>query len=130
VKPIEPAELSAYMDGELDPARAREVEGALESSPALRAEFNSLVSADNSWRMAARTASFRPGIRLQPTDAPLPLRSVFRAAGFVILLLAARVVPKLASTLEVELILNAVALTIALTWIVRMTRADIHEQSV
>ena len=130
MKPIEPAELSAYMDGELDPARAQEVEAALESSPALRSEFNRLVSADNSWRTAARTAAFRPDIRLEPNNRPLPLRSVLRAAGSITLLLAARVVPKLASTLEVELTLNAVALAIALIWIVRMTRADVHERSV
>ena len=125
MKPIEPAELSAYMDGELDPARAREVETALESSPALRGELNRLVSADNSWRAAARIASFRPSIRLTPE--PLQLGPILRAAGGVILLLAARVVPKLAGTLEVELILNAFALAIALIWIVRlMTRPDIR----
>jgi len=127
VKPIEPAELSAYMDGELDPARAREVETALESSPALRGELNRLVSADNSWRAAARIASFRPSIRLDTAPRPLHLRPILRAAGGVILLLAARVVPKLGSTLEVELILNAFALAIALIWIVRlMTRPDIR----
>lgn len=127
MNPIEPAELSAYMDGELDPTRAREVETALEGSQALRGELNKLVSADNSWRAAARIASFRPRIRLHATPAPLHLRPVVRAAGGVILLLAVRVVPKLASTLEVELILNAFALAIALIWIVRMmTRAEIH----
>jgi anti-sigma factor RsiW len=127
VKPIEPAELSGYMDGELHPARAREVAAALESSPALQSEFNRLVGADNSWRMAAREARFTPR---QPTNVPRRLRSVLRAAGSVILLLAVRGVPKLAGTLDVELILNAVALAIALTWIIRMTRADVHERSV
>jgi anti-sigma factor RsiW len=128
VNPIDPAELSAHLDGELDPGRAREVEAALASSPALRGEFNTLVNADNSWRTAARTASFRPGIRVQPANARV--RSALRAAGSVVLLLVARVVPKLAGTLEGELILNGIALTIALIWVVRTTRADIRTQSV
>lgn len=126
MKPIEPAELSAYMDGELEGARAREVQAALESSPALRGELARLASEDHAWRAAARRASFRPNVRLESSAAPS--RSMLRAAGGVILLLAARAVPKLASTLAVELILNAVALALALIWVVRMTRTDVDEE--
>lgn len=128
MNPIEPAELSAYLDGELDAARAREVEAALASSPALREQFKALVSADNSWRATARSASFRPNVRFD-ADATRT-RSVLRAAGGVTLLLAARIVPKLAGGLELELILNGIALTVALVWIVRMTAADGLGQSV
>lgn len=38
--------LSAYLDGELDPAEARSVEAMLESDPALQAELDALIAAD------------------------------------------------------------------------------------
>lgn len=38
--------LSAYLDGELDPSEAAEVEARLESDPAAQAEFDALMNAD------------------------------------------------------------------------------------
>ncbi len=38
--------LSAYLDGELDPAEARSVEALLEKDPALQAELDALIAAD------------------------------------------------------------------------------------
>jgi anti-sigma factor RsiW len=126
VNPIDPAELSAYLDGELTAARARAVEAALASSPELRGELNSLMNADHTWRAAAGTAFFRPRVRLRPGDTP---RSALGVAGVLVLLVVARVVPKLASTLEVELILNGVALAIVLIWVLRTTGRDQLSQS-
>ncbi len=128
MNPIDPAELSAYLDGELDPARAGEVEAALASSPALRGELNALVNADNAWRAAARGASFEPGIRLRPGNTVL--RSTLRAAGAIVLLLAARVLPKLPGSLLWELVLNGIAFTFALIWIARMTGAEFRTAGV
>ncbi len=42
----QPEELSAYLDGELPPERAREIDSALEHDPELQAELESLMSAD------------------------------------------------------------------------------------
>ncbi len=121
MNPIEPAELSAYLDDELSPARAREVEAALRGSPALRAEFDALLEADERWRAAARSASFRPRIRLG--GARLPEVPPLRAAGALALLLAARILPKLGSAWDLELIVNGIALVIVMVWVIRMTGA-------
>lgn len=122
MNPIEPAELSAYLDGELNPARAREVESALATSPALQAELDALTKADKTWRMAARLAAFRSTIQLPRTSSrKVPL---YRTAGAVVLLLAVRFLPKLAGALDWGLIANGVALAIAMVWVIRMTRAE------
>ncbi len=42
----QPEELSAYLDGELSPERAREIESALERDPELQAELESLMAVD------------------------------------------------------------------------------------
>lgn len=125
MNPIDPAELSAYLDGELSPARAREVEAAMTSSPALRAEFDALLEADEKWRAAGRSASFRPDIRLR--GASLPKVSPYRAGGAVALLLAARILPKLGGAWAWELLVNAIALAVIMVWVIRMTRAGAPE---
>ncbi len=127
MNPIDPAELSAYLDGELSPARAREVESALASSPALQAELDALTNADRSWRLAARSAAFRSDIRLPRAAArKVPL---YRTTGAVVLLLAVRFLPKLAGALDWQIIANGVALAIAMVWVIRMTRAGGRETS-
>ncbi len=122
MNPIDPAELSAYLDDELSPARAREVEAAMRDSPALRAELDALLEADKKWRAAVRSASFRPRIRLR--NAATPKVSPYRAAGALALLVAARVLPKLGSAWDVELIVNGITLVIVMVWVIRMTRGD------
>jgi surface antigen len=59
---IEPATLVAYLDGELRPARAREVEAALARDPALREALQRLERVDT-----ALAAAFDPVL-----EAPLP----------------------------------------------------------
>ena len=66
--PLMPEELSAYLDGELPAARAREVGALLAADPRLRADFDALADVDRRWRAAGETAAFQPAIRLrQPT---------------------------------------------------------------
>jgi anti-sigma factor RsiW len=124
---IDPAELSAYLDGELSSTRAREIEAALASSPALRDELDQLGESDRRWRAAARTASFRPDIEWRRT--PAFKVSVRRSGAAVVLLLIARVLPKLVGTFELNLILNAIALAVALLWIIRAFGRDDGVQS-
>ena len=56
------AKLSAYLDGELDAAAAREVEARLATDPAAQAELDALVAAD-----ALAQESFDAEL-----DAPVP----------------------------------------------------------
>lgn len=126
MNPIDPAELSAYLDGELSPARAREIETALMSSPALRAALDALTKADETWRTAARSAAFRPVVRLPGAALPAKV-SISRMAGVVALLLAVRFLPKLTGALDWELVANGIALAVVIAWVIHMIRAGARE---
>jgi anti-sigma factor RsiW len=120
MKPIEPAELSAYLDGELNPIRAREVETAMTNEPALRAEFNALTEADTAWRAAARSAEFRPAVRLRHSTAVWA--SLPAATAGVALLVAVRILPRLTDTLAWGFFLHGITLAIMVVWVIRLAR--------
>jgi hypothetical protein len=61
--PIDPAELSAFLDGELPAGRAEEVRDALVRDPVLRQSFDQLVACDAAWKAQAESAQFRPRVR-------------------------------------------------------------------
>lgn len=62
MRPVEPAELSALLDGELSPDRADQVRQALATDPTLRRQFERLAALDVRWRSAAELAAFRPHV--------------------------------------------------------------------
>ena len=64
MNPVQPEELSALIDGELDPTRAAEVQSQIEANSELRTVFRALSAQDDSWRTAARTATFVPQVHL------------------------------------------------------------------
>jgi anti-sigma factor RsiW len=111
--PVDPAELSALIDGELPPERGREVEALLAQDPALRAEYEALRAQDARWRQAAGAATFVPAVDLgQASDVPLPW-----LAAIVLVLLAARLGGKFIGSLGPSLLLNLVALALV-GWVV------------
>jgi anti-sigma factor RsiW len=118
MKPIEGIELSGYLDGELEPDRAREVEAALERDPVLRAEFEALAEADKEWKSAGRLAGFVP-------QAQLPKKKSLVPAAVLVLLVGLRLMPKISDMFAWALVLHATVLAIALPWVVRMAREDI-----
>ncbi len=122
MKPVEPAELSAYLDGELEPARAREVQQALEHEPSLRAEFETLNRLDGAWRAAAGSAAFQPRVRLPRGAAASP--TLLAGASAIAVLVALRVIPKLTDALGLGLLLHGIALSLILAWLVRLSRQD------
>ncbi len=61
---IEPAELSAFMDGELSPQRAAEVSEEVQRNPDLKAELARLRDLDASCRAAGASATFTPNVTL------------------------------------------------------------------
>ena len=115
--PIEPEEISAFLDGELDPARAREVEWSLAADPVLQAEFRSLAHLDSKWRSAASAAAFLPDVRhLRYVEHARPW---VRTTALLVLLLLLRILPKLTDTLAFGFILHGVALAIVLLLTIR-----------
>jgi hypothetical protein len=83
--PIDPVELSAFLDGELSAERAEEIRVALDRDPILRATYEQLALCDADWSARAATAMFRPKVRVGP--APFAGRFVTLAAILLGLLL-------------------------------------------
>jgi len=46
MKPIDPTEISGFMDGELDPDREKEIRNAMTENESLRREYEKLISFD------------------------------------------------------------------------------------
>lgn len=88
--PIDPAELSAFLDGELPPERREQVRAALAGDPALRQTYERLQALDAEWAGHAAAAAFRPRVQLEPEKAP----SRILAAAAVLSLLALRLALK------------------------------------
>jgi anti-sigma factor RsiW len=134
---IDPAELSALLDGELSPQRAREVEAAIARDPELRAAFGRLRALDARWRSMASTAAFRPETDL--ARAALPAGSnvrnlhALRILGPVsVLALAAllvlRILPKLMDSMLMSTCLHAIALVVVLVCVLRvLSRMDEYD---
>jgi anti-sigma factor RsiW len=119
---VEPAELSAYLDGELDPDRARELAAALAEDADLRAAYEALANSDKSWQLAAAAASFKPAIDLSSHENSRASR--LTEIMVVAVLVALCVMSKTTDAITLGLILHGIALAIALPWIVRMARED------
>lgn len=64
MNPVQPEELSALLDGELDAARAAEVKAQIQADPMLCHEFEALRAVDAGWRAAADSAAFTSALRL------------------------------------------------------------------
>ena len=121
--PIDPAELSAFLDGELPAARAEEIRVAVAQDPVLRQSYEQLVALDADWKSRASAAMFRPRVQLTQNWVPgriLTAASVLGLLGFRILLKAQ---PPL-----VEAALGALLLAFVVGWglhrIIRATDAD------
>ena len=121
MSPIDPAELSALLDGELTPSRADEVRAALEHDPALKAEFEQLRQFDDTCRQAASTASFQPlvTIGVQPDAWSWAVPVMLGGA-----ILTVRFLPKMWDLAMLGPLLHIVVLAIVLWWIVRLASRD------
>jgi anti-sigma factor RsiW len=119
MKPVLPEELSGLMDGELDAARAREVERQVALNSDLRAEFDRLVETDAKWRASAAAAAFVPAIRVPPpVTAPLSSAAVMTALSVGLICL--RMAPKWLDSLTVSFGVQAAALAavlVGLIWV-------------
>jgi anti-sigma factor RsiW len=115
--PIDPAELSAFLDGELPAKRAEEVRAALALDPALRQSFEQLVALDADWKERAATAMFRPRVQLEAA----PSAGRFRVA--------AKALPSLYGA-GLDALLLALVVGWGLVRILRTTDADRRQSAV
>jgi anti-sigma factor RsiW len=109
MRQVEEYELSALLDGELDPQRAEEVRACIESDPALREQFNALKQLDARLRRTAEQARFVPEIAF-PAEPAGEAPAWQWAAGLAVVtaLIGVRLLPKL-----VELAVFGLALQLA-----------------
>jgi anti-sigma factor RsiW len=120
--PLDPAELSAFLDGELPPARARQIEALLAEDSALRAEFEALRQADADWRQAGAAAMFVSPVRPPSADrgpAISPWSGTVAAA-----LLLARIGGKFIDPLAPSLLLNLAALVLVGWAVAALSRSE------
>lgn len=109
MRQVRDEELSALLDGELDPQRAEEVRACIEADPALREQFSALTQLDARLCRAAEQARFMPDITF--SAAPVRTTAAWQwPAGLaaVVALVGIRLLPKL-----VELPLFGLALQLA-----------------
>lgn len=125
--PVQPEELWALLDGELSPARRREVEMQIVADPELRGELQLLRERDARWRAAAATAAFQPALRLR--DASTPFRRFVAATALIVTLTAVRIAAKLTNSLVLSLGVQAVVLVLLLAAVVWFARISEDETS-
>jgi anti-sigma factor RsiW len=96
MRPVQDEELSALLDGELDPQRAEEVRTLIHADPALREEFGALLRLDARLCNAVEQVAFEPRVTF-----PAPAVSATRAwhwpaaVSMVLALVGIRLLPKL-----------------------------------
>ena len=122
MSPIDPAELSALLDGELSPTRADEVRAALERDPALKAEFERLRQFDDACQQAATAAAFEPRVTL---GAQPDAWSWAAPAMFAGVLLLVRFVPKMWDLTVLGPLLHVGAFVIVLSCIIRLASVNV-----
>lgn len=135
MNPVQPEELSALLDGELDPARAAEVRTQIQMDPALRKEFESLSGNDVVWRAAADSVAFTPDVDLSLSAEAHALSAGegtrWLAALAVTLggLVVVRSVLKLTGSGAWGLALPAVSLLVLIALVVWLARMSSHDAS-
>jgi anti-sigma factor RsiW len=121
--PLNPAELSAYLDGELSETRAREVAAMIAANPALLDELDMLGREDAAWRVAAGAAAFRPALRLQAAgDTAVSSRTIMVCVALFVVIAA---VVRGFDNLAVSLVLNLVAAALVSIGVYVLARSDL-----
>jgi hypothetical protein len=120
---IDPAELSAYLDGELPAGRAEEVRIALARDPVLRKSYERLAALDASCKARASSAMFRPRVRFDAGSATGRSLKVACVIGLLLIRLALKSMPPLLGA-GVEALLLALFIGWGLRRIVHATDAD------
>lgn len=132
MNPVQPEELSALLDGELDAARAAEVKARIQADPLLRREFEALRAADAGWRAAADSAAFTPAVRLTiDARASAPMKSA--GSGWLTalmicmaLLIGTRALLKLAGSDAFLFSLPAISLLLLVAVVIWLARTPSH----
>lgn len=133
MNPVQPEELSALLDGELDATRAAEVRAQIQMDPALRLELEALSVNDAAWRAAAELGAFVPAVRW-PVQAEADASAGGESGGWLAALAVAmgglvvvRSVLKLAGSDALGFALPTVSLLLLIAVVVWLARTSPHD---
>jgi anti-sigma factor RsiW len=112
MNPLDPSELSAFLDRELPAERMPEIEALAESDPGVRAELESLASLDAHWRASARSAAFRPTVNLRSIKDRRIID--IRPLAFFAVLIVAQTLLRAFNAFGLMLVLDGLALVVLL----------------
>jgi anti-sigma factor RsiW len=112
MNPLDPSELSAFLDRELPAERMREIEALAEADPGVRAELESFARLDAQWRASARSAAFRPAVNLRSIKDRRSI-NVWPLAFFMVLIVAQTLLRSF-NAFGAILVLDGVALAVLL----------------
>jgi hypothetical protein len=132
MNPLDPSELSAFLDRELPAERMREIEALAESDADVRAELEALAGLDAQWRASARSAAFRPAVNLRSTQDRRVMGGrpvAFFAVAFLAVLIVAQTLLRSFDAFVPMLVLDSVALLVVLggvSYLVRTSAAPAH----
>jgi anti-sigma factor RsiW len=123
MKPIDPAEISALLDGELPVDRAEEVRRAIAEDPAIRLAYDQLAAMDADLTACAAAAVFHPRVSIPAA----PRLAELGVVPLAILMLVVRVAAKLVAT-GPGLAMQVAALAVVVGWIlgrlIRVSQED------
>lgn len=116
-------ELSALIDGELDPARAAIVRAAIHADPELAAQFQGLNALDEALRMTATEAAFSPVFTLPATTEAAAISWRWPASiAAILMLVVVRLLPKLIELPLLGLMAQLLVLGTVIVVVMRMAR--------
>ncbi len=123
MKPVDPAEVSALLDGELSPERAEQVRRAIAEDSELGCVFEELSAVHRDLITCAAAARFRPRISLAKSTSFPAVGVVGLALAMLILRLTIKLLP-----FGVGVVFQATALVLVLLWmfscLVRLTHDE------
>jgi hypothetical protein len=112
MKPVDPAELSALLDGELSPERTEQVRRALAENSDLRCVFEDLSAVHSDLTACGVGARFQPRISLASSSRYPAVGILGFATAMLVLRVTAKFLP-----LGVGVVFQATALAVVLWWV-------------
>ena len=112
MRPIDPAEISALLDGELPPDRAQEVRLAISEDTSLRHAYQELAAMDADLKISAAQAMFHPQLVLPASEIAYGVRIFFASLILVILRFVMKLSPPQWAT-----VLSVALLAVVLGWL-------------
>jgi len=123
MKPVDPAEISALLDGELSPERTEQVRRAIAEDSELRREFDELSVVHTDLTRCAVATRFQPRLPFLKNTSPPAIAIVGLGLAMLILRLTVKLIP-----LGVGVAVQSTALVLVLLWVfhclVRLTHDE------